>query len=109
MVSFLKYTFTIKPEFVLELREEMKEFDWLNDFVSVNDTGDITLFDVRDGLTEDAITQVMGALSQDGVASMNCDIVACDSGEVIRCQVINGKVVTTYAIDFVWSAARTYS
>jgi len=104
MVSFLRYTFAIKPEFVLELREEMKAFDWMNDFVSVADDGGITLFDVRDGLTEDAITQVMGSLSEEAVASMHCDIVACDSGEIIRCRVMDGRVVKSYAVDFVWSA-----
>lgn len=103
MVTFLKYLFTIEPAFVEELRAEMKEFDWLNDFVSVNDEGEITLFDIRDGLTEDAITQVMGALSEEGVASMSCDIVACDTDRVIRCRVIDGWVVVRYAVDFVWS------
>lgn len=107
MVTFLKYAFTIKPEFVPELKESMKEFDWMADFVSVEDCGVVTLFDVRDGLTEDAITQVMGSLSPEGVASIHCDIIACDSDEVIRCRVKNGEIVKQYACDFVWSATST--
>lgn len=104
MVSFLKYTFTIQPEFVHELKESMLEYDWMPNFVSVDDAGIVSLFDVQDGLTEDAITQVMGSLSEEGVASMECDIIACEFNQVIRCRVKNGRVVKNYACDFVWSA-----
>lgn len=104
MVSFLKYAFTIKPEFVQELKESFKEFEWLSEFISVDDSGVVTLFDVQDGLTEDAITQVMGSLSPEGVASIHCDIIACESNEVVRCRVKDGQVVKQYACDFVWSA-----
>lgn len=104
MVRFLKYTFTLKPEFVQELKEGMQEFDWMNDFVSVDEVGVVSLFNVQDGLTEDAITQVMGALSPEGVASIQCDIIACEFNEVVRCRVKDGEVVKHYACDFVWSA-----
>ena len=104
MVSFLKYTFTLKPEFVQELKNDMQECEWMKEFVSVNDAGVVTLFDVQDGLTEDAITQVMGCLSPEGVASIQCDIIACEFNEVVRCRVKDGQVVKNYACDFVWSA-----
>lgn len=104
MVSFLKYAFTIKPEFVLELKEALVEFDWMSSFVSVDNAGVVSLFDVQDGLTEDAITQVMGSLSPEGVASIQCDIIACEFNQVVRCRVKNGQVVKNYACDFVWSA-----
>lgn len=104
MVSFLKYTFTIKPEFVSELTDSFKEFEWLPEFISVDPCGNVTLFDIQDGNTEDAITQVMGSLSPEGVASIQCDIIACEFNEVIRCRVKDGVVVKNYACDFVWSA-----
>lgn len=104
MVSFLKYTFTLKPEFVQELKNDMQECEWMKEFVSVNDAGVVTLFDVQDGMTEDAITQVMGCLSPEGVASIQCDIIACEFNEVVRCRVKDGQVVKNYACDFVWSA-----
>jgi hypothetical protein len=104
MVSFLKYAFTIKPEFVPELKESFKEFEWLENFISVEDSGAVTLFDLADGQTEDAITQVMGSLSPEGVASISCDIIACEMNEVVRCRVKDGQVVKQYACDFVWSA-----
>lgn len=104
MVSFLKYAFTIKPEFVSELTDSFKEFDWLQEFISVEPCGKVTLFDIQDGQTEDAITQVMGSLSPEGVASIHCDIIACEMNEVVRCCVKDGQVVKQYACDFVWSA-----
>jgi hypothetical protein len=104
MVSFLKYAFTIKPEFVSELTDSFKEFDWLQEFISVEPCGKVTLFDIQDGQTEDAITQVMGSLSPEGVASIHCDIIACEMNEVVRCRVKDGQVVKQYACDFVWSA-----
>lgn len=104
MVSFLKYTFTLKPEFVQELKDDMQECEWMKEFVSVDDAGVVTLFDIQDGMTEDAITQVMGCLSPEGVASIQCDIIACEFNEVVRCRVKDGRVVKNYACDFVWSA-----
>jgi hypothetical protein len=106
MVSFLKYAFTIKPEFVPDLKEALVEFEWMSNFVSVDDTGVVSLFDVQDGLTEDAITQVMGSLSPEGVASIQCDIISCEFNQVVRCRVKNGRVVKNYACDFVWSATE---
>lgn len=104
MVSFLKYAFTIKQEFVQDLKEALVEFEWMSNFVSVDDAGVVSLFDVQDGLTEDAITQVMGSLSPEGVASIQCDIIACEFNQVVRFLVKNGKIVKNYACDFVWSA-----
>ena len=106
MVSFLKYTFTLNPEFVQDLRTGIEEFEWMKDFVSVDDTGVVSLFDVQDGLTEDAITQVMGTLSPEGVESIQCDIIACEFNQVVRCRVKDGRVVKNYACDFVWSATQ---
>lgn len=107
MVSFLKYTFTLNPEFVQELKNDMQEFEWMKEFVSVDDAGVVTLFDIQDGMTEDAITQVMGCLSAEGVASIQCDIIACEFNEVVRCRVKDGRVVKNYACDFVWSATSS--
>ena len=104
MVTFLKYAFTLKPEFIQELKDGMQECEWMKDFVSVDDAGVVTLFDVHDGMTDDAITQVMGCLSPEGVDSIQCDIIACEFNEVVRCRVKDGEVVKQYACDFVWSA-----
>lgn len=84
MVRFIKYKFSIEQSFVKGLEIEMNQYDWFKEFVDVAENGEITLFDISNGQTRDAIEQVMGLMSEDAKNTLQLDIIVSDDAEVLR-------------------------
>lgn len=105
MVHFIKYKFSIEQSFVKELELEMNQYDWFKEFVDVAQNGEITLFDISNGQTRDAIEQVMGLMSEDAKNTLQLDIIVSDYAEVLRYQydIENKTLLSNHAIDFIWN------
>lgn len=105
MVHFIKYKFSIEQSFVKKLELEMNQYDWFKEFVDVAQNGEITLFDISNGQTRDAIEQVMGLMSEDAKNTLQLDIIVSDYAEVLRYQydIKNKTLLSNHAIDFVWN------
>lgn len=59
MIKFISLNISVDPFYISLLEAEMKNFNWLKDFVSYEDSGKITIFDVSEGLLFDAVQQAV--------------------------------------------------
>lgn len=105
MINFIKNDFSIDTNSVELLKAEMKEYRWYSEFVDVDSTGKIILFDISHGCTKDAIQQVIDLLDDNGKSSVKLDIIVSDNDETLSYTFDheNKQIIEKVASGYIWS------
>lgn len=107
MDKLVKQKFSVDPKFLTQLKSEMDKYNWLHEFISYEDDGKITLFDISHEQTEDAISQALNAFDDEAIKTVNVDILAFQDDTVRRFRV-NGshEIIVDYASDYIWTREK---
>ena len=105
MIDFIKNEFSINADFVEQLKNEMKEYRWYSEFVDVDSTGKIVIFDISHCCTKDAIQQVIDLLDDNGKSSVKLDIIVSDNDETLSYTFDseNKQIIEKVASGYIWS------
>lgn len=104
MIKFIKLDMSVDPFYILLLKEEMKLFKWLEEFITYDTEGKITLFDIQDGLLLDAVQQATYCFfdSKEALDSLSVNIEAIDGIDRVKIIFENNSLVEYYMKENVW-------
>jgi len=105
MISFIRYKLKVPADSLNQLRSIMDQYEWMSEYILIDEdeSGNIALFDIRDGTLKDAVEEVFGCFDDTVKKDIVIDIVACDSNEILRFYTEDGVLKNASAVDFIWA------
>lgn len=98
MIKFISLNISVAPFYLSLLEAEMKKFNWLKDFVSYDDSGKITIFDVSEGLLFDAVQQSVVCFFElkEALDTLIVEVEAIDGVDKVKVVLEDNRLVEYY-------------